>query len=51
MVRPIISIIFAVGMTILTFKGIVPPEAFVGLSTLAITFWFKSRDEEKKNVQ
>ena len=46
-IRPLISLIFAISMVIGTFKGLLPVEGLIGLATMAITFWFKSRDEEK----
>lgn len=48
-VRAFISIIGMAGVTIGFFLKMVSPEAYLGLVTLAITWWFKSRDEEKQN--
>jgi len=45
--RPILSWIFGVAFCVFTGMRIVPPEAFVGVATACIIWWFKSRDEEK----
>ena len=47
-IRPTISLIGLLGLTGGFFMGLIPPEAYVGIVAVAITWWFKSRDEEKK---
>ena len=49
MVRPIIAIMFALGMTVGFFMGKVEPVAYGTLAGVAITYWFKSRDDDKRN--
>uniref|UniRef100_A0A6M3KF10 Uncharacterized protein n=1 Tax=viral metagenome TaxID=1070528 RepID=A0A6M3KF10_9ZZZZ len=46
-VRPIISLVGMAGVTVGFFMGMVATEAYLGIVTLAITWWFKSRDTEK----
>ena len=46
-VRPFIAIIFTLGMTAGFFLGKVEAVAYGTLAGVAITYWFKSRDEEK----
>ncbi len=48
-VRPIITILGMAGVTAGFFLKMISPEAYLGIVTLAVTWWFKSRDEEKKN--
>ena len=50
-VRAVISLIFALGITIGFFLDKLPPEAFIGLAGVAIAWWYRSRDEEKKTVE
>lgn len=47
-VRAVISIIGMGGVTIGFFLKMVSPEAYLGLVTLAITWWYRSRDSEKE---
>ena len=46
-IRPIISLVATGGVTAGFFLGLIPPEAYIGLATAAIVWWFKSRDETK----
>ena len=50
-IRPIISLIGMSGLTAGFFMGLIPSEAYVGVAAIAITWWFKSRDEEKLKGQ
>ena len=45
--RPILSYVFAVGITVGFFMGKVPPEVYAPIATACIIFWFRARDEEK----
>jgi len=46
-VRPTLAGIFAIGITIGFFMDKIVSEAFIGIASVAITWWFKSRDENK----
>ncbi len=46
--RPILSWMFGAAIIVLTAKGIIPVPAFVAVASVTITWWFKSRDEEKQ---
>jgi len=46
-IRPIISLMFTCGVLYLTFVDKLPIEAFIGIATTVIIWWYKSRDEEK----
>lgn len=48
-VRPAISLIATLGITAGFFLGKISAEAYIGLMAVAITWWFRSRDEEKRN--
>ncbi len=47
MIRPLISLIGVLGLTVGFFMDKINPEAYIGVMAMAITYWFKSRDEEK----
>lgn len=47
-IRPVISIIGMVGITVGFFMGLIDPEAYILAVGVTVTFWFKSRDEENK---
>ena len=49
--RPVLSWMFGLAFCIFTGMRIIPAEAFVGVATACIIWWFKSRDEEKQQVQ
>ena len=49
-IRPIISLLAAGGITAGFFLGLIPAEAYIGLAAVAITWWFKARDETKKEL-
>lgn len=46
-VRALISIVGVLGITGGFFLDKIPAEAYIGIMAMAITWWFKSRDEEK----
>jgi len=48
-IRPTISLIAVIGLTGGFFLDKISPEAYIGLMAVAITYWYKSRDEEKKH--
>ncbi len=48
-IRPTISLIATLGITVGFFLKMISTDAYVGLMAVAITWWFKSRDESKKN--
>lgn len=45
--RPGLSWAFGIAFIVLTGMGKIPIEAFIGIATATIIWWFKSRDEEK----
>ena len=47
-VRPVISIIAVLGLTVGFFLKLVTSEAYVPVMAMAIAWWFQSRDIEKK---
>ena len=46
-VRPIISLIAVGGLTVGFFMGKVNPEAYIGVMSMAIAWWYKERDATK----
>ncbi len=48
-IRPIISLIGMLAITIGFFIKLIPSEAYLALVTGVIVWWYKSRDEEKRN--
>jgi len=50
-VRPIISMIAVLGITAGFFLDKISTDAFIGIMAAAITYWYKSRDEEKLKIQ
>lgn len=48
-VRPFITILFALTFCFLTITGIISGDVFVGTVTMILTWWFKSRDESRKD--
>jgi hypothetical protein len=45
-VRPVISTIGICGVTAGFFMKLISPEAYVGIVTATIVWWFKSRDDD-----
>lgn len=48
-IRPIITIIAAIGISVGFFLDKISSDAYIGIMAVAITWYFKARDEEKKN--
>ncbi len=46
-IRPTLALLFAIGMTVGFFMDKISAEAFIGIGSVAITWFFKSRDETK----
>lgn len=46
-VRPTIALMAMGGVLAGFFMDKLPAEAFIGIASVAITWWFKSRDETK----
>ena len=46
-VRPVISLIGIIGITVGFFLNKITPEAYILAVGVTVTFWFKARDEEK----
>ena len=46
-VRPFLAIIGMLGITIGFFDGKITAEAYILAVGITVTWWFKSRDEEK----
>ncbi len=46
-VRPIITLIFAIVLSYGFLKGMVSAETYVPIAAVAITFWFVTRENEK----
>ncbi len=47
--RPTLALISMLGVTVGFFIEKISPEAFLAIASVAITWFFKSRDEDKKN--
>jgi hypothetical protein len=47
-VRPIITLLFAGAFIYLTIEKMVSADAFLGIATLVIKYWFDSREPERK---
>lgn len=47
LVRPIVTVLFAVASVYFTAVKIMPIEAFLILATAAIVWWYKDREAEK----
>jgi len=47
--RPVLSYIAMLGLTVGFFMELIPPEAYSMAAIACITWWFKSRDEEKRS--
>ncbi len=47
-VRPIISIVGMMGITIGFFLGKINPEAYILAVGVTVTYWYKARDESKQ---
>lgn len=50
LVRPVVTVLFAVASVYFTAIKIMPVEAFLILATAAIVWWYKDRSEQKKIV-
>lgn len=48
-VRPALSIIAMCGINVGFFMDKISPEAYLTLMAVTVIYWFKSRDEEKRN--
>ena len=48
-VRPTISLMGMLGITIGFFMRLITPEAYLLAVGVTVTYWFKARDEEKRN--
>ena len=48
-VRPVITLIAVLGLTIGFFTDKVTADAYVPLMAMTIVYWFKSLDREKEN--
>ena len=48
-IRPVISLVGIGGLTAGFFLGKITAEAYVLAIGVTVTYWFKSRDEEKRN--
>ncbi len=48
-VRPVITLIFAGGITYGFLADKITAETYVPIAAVAITWWFSSRDNEKNN--
>lgn len=47
LIRPLITFLFAAAFIYLAIIGKVSVEAFTGLVTLVVKYWFDSREQEK----
>ncbi len=47
LVRPLVTVLFASAFVALTFKGMIPPEAFITVASAAIAWWFKERSDAR----
>lgn len=48
-IRPLITVLLTVAVTIGFFLGKIDAVAFFGFATGIVVWWLKARDEEKKN--
>jgi len=48
-IRPAISLIGMLGITAGFFMGKITPEAYILAVGVTITYWFRARDEAKRN--
>ena len=48
-IRPAISLIGIIGITAGFFMGKITSEAYILAVGITVTYWYKSRDEEKRN--
>ncbi len=46
-VRPIITLIFAIVLSYGFLKGVVSAETYVPIAAVAITWWYANRDNDK----
>ncbi len=46
-VRPIVTLIFAVILSYGFVKGMITADVFVPIASIAITWWFTARDNDK----
>lgn len=51
LMRPAISLIFAIGLTVFTAGGMIPIQVYVSIAITAILWWYKDRNKEKANAQ
>ena len=49
LVRPVLALGFAAAVIFMSITGDVSVDAFLGIATLVVTWYFKSRDESKNN--
>jgi hypothetical protein len=47
-IRPIIALMAMVGLMVGFFTDKIPPDAYLAIASVAITWWFTSRDNDKK---
>ncbi len=47
LVRPFVTVLFAVAFVYFTAIKIVPIEAWIALASVAIVWWYKDREAEK----
>jgi len=50
LMRPIITLVAVFALTIGFFLDKVPQEAYVPLMATVIAYWFRARDEEKRQT-
>ena len=48
-VRPAISLIGMIGITVGFFMKLITAEAYILAVGVTVTYWFRARDEEKRN--
>ncbi len=48
--RPILAMLSMIGVLIGFFVGKISPEAFLAIASVTITWFFKARDDDKKQL-
>ncbi len=51
LIRPIVTIVAVLGISTGFFMGKINGDAYLGIMAVAITYWYKARDEAKNGVK
>lgn len=50
LVRPVVTVIFAVAFTLFTYLGLITGDVFASTAAMVLAFWFSSRNQEKEDA-